>query len=307
MDPPGKRPLLFHREYLRFSGGHLKFRHYFEHAERSTRFQPRIYISPRSIPEAAALWRGMATPPLESWRPADAAAFFVAGEDWTEVPDPSPVPVVNLIQHVRHADPGSPRWKALSRPAIRICVSREVADAIEATGRVNGPVHVIPVGLDPSELPTPARQRDRAAVIAGPKNPGFARAVHERLAAAGHESECVVDRMPRSDFLARIARAGVAITVPNEREGFFLPALEAMALGAIAVCPDCIGNRSFCRDGETAFRPPYEVDAVVDAARSALSLPPPRAEAMRAAAAAEAHRHSIEAERSAFLRILDSL
>jgi glycosyltransferase involved in cell wall biosynthesis len=97
----------------------------------------------------------------------------------------------------------------------------------------------------------------------------------------------------------------VAVTLPRRREGFFLPAIEAMALGTIAVCPDCIGNRSFCRDGDTAFRTPYDLDALVAATLAALALDPARADALRTAAAAEARRHSIDAERSAFLRILD--
>lgn len=303
---PG-RVLLFHRELHHYTGGHLKVRHYFAHAERSTRFRPRIHITPDSDPKAAELWRGTSEPPLASWQPDAAAAFFVAGDDWRAIPDPSPAPVINLIQHVRHADPGTTRWTALARPAIRICVSREVADAIEATGRVNGPVHVIPAGLDPADLPPPGPRREGSVVIAGLKNPEFALAVHRRLAAAGHESDCIVDRLPRGEFLARLAASAVVITLPNAHEGFFLPALEAMALGAITVCPDCLGNRRFCRDGETAFRPAYELEAVVAAVASARSMDPPRAEAMRAAARAEADRHSIDAERTAFLRILDSL
>ncbi len=305
MAPPAERTLLFHRRFPRFSGGELKVRHYFGHAEGSTRFRPRIYLSPESAPEAADLWRGTSAPPLAEFRPAEAAALFLAGLDWTAVPDPAPVPVINLIQHVRHADPGSPRRSFLSRPATRICVSEEVADAIRSTGVVAGPVHVIPAAIDPAELPPPAPHRDLPVVIAGLKNPELAKAVHERLAAAGVHAECLVDPLPRRDFLERLARARVAVTLPRRREGFFLPAIEAMALGTIAVCPDCIGNRSFCRDGDTAFRTPYDLDALVAATLAALALDPARADALRTAAAAEARRHSIDAERSAFLRILD--
>ena len=46
-----------------------------------------------------------------------------------------------------------------------------------------------------------------------------------------------------------MARARVTVLVPNPKEGFYLPALEAMALGTIVVCPDCVGNRSFCVAG----------------------------------------------------------
>lgn len=299
--------MLFRRELRSYSGGHLKVRHYFAHAECSTRFRPRIYIAPGADPTTAELWRGTSEPPLSSWQPELAEALFVAGDDWLAIPGPSPVPVVNLIQHVRHADPGTSRWTALARPAVRICVSEEVADAIVATGRVNGPVYVIPAGLDPAELPLPASHREGTVVIAGLKHPEFARELRTRLMAAGHKVDCIVDCLPRVDFLVRLARSDVVVTLPNPREGFFLPALEAMALGAITVCPDCIGNRSFCRDGETAFRPEYEMDAVIAAVASARSIDPRRAEAMRVAAKVEVERHSIEAERAAFLGILDRL
>jgi len=304
---PPERVLLFRRDVRSFTGGELKVRHYFTHAERSTRFTPRIHLAPGTTPEGRALWAGTSAPPLAEFRPEAAAALFLAGLDWSAVPDPFPVPVINLIQGVRHADPGSERWSYLSRPATRLCMSEEVAEAILATGRVAGPVHVIPPGTDPAELPPPAPHRDLPVVIAGLKNPELARAVHKRLAAAGILAECLVGPLPRATFLERLGRAKVAVTLPRSREGFFLPAIEAMALGAITVCPDCIGNRSFCRDGETAFRMPYELDALVAATLAALSMAPDRADSMRAAAAAEARRHSIDAERSAFLRILDRL
>jgi hypothetical protein len=299
--------LLFRRDFATFSGGELKFRHYFAHAEHSTRFQPRIFLAQDAAPEAADLWRGTRKPPLPYFRVADAAALFLAGLDWSAVPDPSPVPVINLVQGIRHADPGSALHSFLSRPATRICVSQQVADAILATGLVNGPVHVIPAGLDRTELPPSSPVRDVPIVIAGLKHPGFARAVHARLATSGIVTECLTEPMPRRAFLERIARAKVAVTLPLEREGFFLPALEAMALGAITVCPDCIGNRGFCRDGETAFRPPYAVDDVASAARCALALDPARSNTMLTAAAAQFRRHSIHAERTEFLRILDAL
>jgi glycosyltransferase involved in cell wall biosynthesis len=233
--------------------------------------------------------------------------LFVAGLDWEAVPDPAPAPVINLIQGVRHGDAGDPRRGFLSRPAIRICVSDEVAAAIVSTGLVNGPVHVIPNGIDLGDLPPTTLPRDIPVLIAGMKNPAFARTVEDRLRRAGIEAECLVEPLPRAAFLERLARAAVAITIPVEREGFFLPALEAMAVGAVVVCPDCVGNRGFCRDRETAFRPAYTLDDVVAAAIEAVRRPPQAAEAMRAAAAREVRHHGLEAERLAFLRILDAV
>lgn len=306
------RLLLFHRHFLGLTGGHLKVWHYFGHAGHSTRYTPRIHFTAPSRHDASNPWCGIQPGPLEHWRPQDAAVLFLAGLDWEAVPDPAPAPVINLIQGLRHGDSGDRRRPFLSRPALRICVSQEVAAAIEATGDVNGPVHVIPNGLDRDELTAARQQRaareaDRTLLIAGRKNPALAQALAERLQQAGIEALCLLEPLPRARFLEHVAGAAVVVTLPQEREGFFLPALEAMALGAVVVCPDCVGNRSFCLDGQTAFRPDYQLESILAATIAALQQPPQAAAAMRQAAAAMVDRHSLDAERAAFLRILDSL
>ena len=302
--PP--RVLLFHRDYRGLTGGHLKVRHYYAHAACSARYTPRIYFTPESLAGPENPWHGIDPPALAAWRPEEAAALFVAGLDWRAVPDPCPVPVINLVQHVRHAFPGDERRPFLARPAVRICVSREVADAITATGAVNGPVHVIPNGIDLENIPS-AAERDIGVLVAGVKNRPFAAALADRLATAGIEAVVSDARLPRAVFLERLSRARVVVTLPHEQEGFFLPALEAMAAGAIVVCPDCTGNRGFCRDRVTAFRPAYDLGEVAAATLAAVRLPPGERAGMLAAATAEARRHGLEAERSAFLRILDAL
>jgi glycosyltransferase involved in cell wall biosynthesis len=302
-----ERVLLFRRDFHGLTGGHLKLWHYFCHAGHSTRFRPRIYFTPESRQDAANPWHGIAPPPLEAWRPEDADVLLLAGLDWEAVPDPAPAPVINLIQGVRHGDPGDPRRPFLARPAVRICVSDEVAAAIRSTGIVNGPVHVIPNGIDLGDLPPADSHRDVPVLIAGMKNPPLARALHDRLRVSGIHAECLVEPLPRLEFLGRLARSAVAVTLPVEREGFFLPALEAMAAGAVVVCPDCVGNRGFCRDQETAFRPAYRLEEVFEATVAAVRQPAQAAEAMRQAAAAEVRLHGLEAERLAFLRILDAM
>lgn len=306
MHATADRTLLFHRDYRGLTGGHLKVRHYFSHAEYSTHFRPRIFFTPESIRGPENPWHGIAPPPLESWRPAEAAALFVAGLDWEAVPDPSPVPVINLIQSVRHAHPKDPRRPFLARPAVRICVSKEVADAIAGTGAVNGPIHVIPNGIDLENVPLTA-EKDIHVLLAGLKNPPFAAAVASRLAATGMAVEVTDSMLPRPAFLDLISRARVAVMLPHHEEGFYLPALEAMAAGAIVVCPDCTGNRGFCRNKETAFRPRYTVDDVVAATIAAMTQSPRDAAAMRTAGVAESQKHGLASERSAFLEILEAM
>jgi glycosyltransferase involved in cell wall biosynthesis len=304
--PGDKEVLLFRRDFGGLTGGHLKVWHYFRHALQSARFTPRIHLAAGSAIDADNPWRGVDPPPLEEWRPDEAGALFVAGLDWEAVPESMALPVINLIQHVRHADRGDPRRPFLARPAVRICVSGEVADAIAATGIVNGPIHVIPNGIDLGNIPSSA-DRDIEVLIAGLKHPAFAAAVAARLEAAGVAVEVLDAMLPREVFLARLSRARVAVTLPNETEGFFLPALEAMAAGAIVVCPDCVGNRAFCRDGVTCLRPPYTSEGVVTAALAAVRLDDGAAASLRRNAAEEAGRHGLEGERLAFLRVLDAV
>lgn len=300
-----------HRDDRFHSAGHVKVRDSLRHASHPTRFEHRIELTPQSIRNPGDPWDGdgngdgdgMPTRGVDAWRPEDAAALFVAGLDWNALPDPAPVPVVNLVREIRHAEADSPLRAQFARPATRIFVGAQVAAANLATGVVRGPVHVIPFRIDLSELPATPRRRDRGVVIAGSKNRTSALALRERLAESGIAADCLGGAMPRSEFLARLARTEVVVTLPYAREGVFLPAIEAMALGAIVVGPDCVGNHGSCRDRETARRPAHVHDDVVAATLAAVGMDA----ASAAAEAAEVHRHALESERAAFLRTLDDL
>jgi hypothetical protein len=237
--------------------------------------------------------------------------LFLSGVDWQQIdrawwPE-APKPVINLIQHVWHADPSDKLGRArfLPNKAIRICVSPEVTRAIERTGRVRGPVFTIPDAVDVEQLARHARSgpRDIDLLVLANKQPEQGHAVLERLATAGR-ARIVDSRSPHDEVLDLMARAAVTVFVPNPKEGFYLPALEGMALGTIVVCPDCVGNRSFCLDQVNCFRPSYDVEEIVAAAREALAR---RAEptGMVEAAAETARRHDLRHERAAFLEILD--
>ena len=79
---------------------------------------------------------------------------------------------------------------------------------------------------------------------------------------------------------------------------------EGMAAGTIVVCPDCLGNRGFCRDGVNCFRPEYDADEIILAARIALQQSESGREKMRQDSAATVRKHSLETERESFLQIL---
>jgi hypothetical protein len=219
------------------------------------------------------------------------------------------VPVVNLIQHVWHASPEDRLGRArfLPNKAIRICVSQEIQRAVERTGRVRGPVFTIPDAIDFDRFNRAASSgnRDLDLLVLANKQPERGHAILERLDGAG-PSHIIDARSPQEEVVDLMSRAAVTVFVPNPKEGFYLPALEGMALGTIVVCPDCVGNRSYCIDGVNCFRPAYSVETIAAAAREALAG---RHEltSMVAQGIETARRHDLQHERAAFLEILDRI
>jgi len=147
-------------------------------------------------------------------------------------------------------------------------------------------------------------ERDFDLLVVANKQPERGAAVASRLEQPGRSVRVVDSRIPRPELLDLMGRATVTVLLPNPKEGFFLPAVEAMALGTIVVCPDCIGNRSFCIDGANCFRPAYEEDAIVRTAEHALAtwreLSPMLENALETA-----RRHNLPSERAAFLEVLE--
>lgn len=266
--------VLFLKDFRGFTGGHLKAWHYFEDLNSDPRFRPLVALTRRSTNNENP-WAALP----ESYhvsRRFSPDILFVDGTEWRYVlrwkrRRPSG-PVINFVQGVRHADPRDERFRYLSYPAIRICTGDEVADAVRRTGRVRGPLLTIPAATDL----TPERARQGVeprfdVLVAAAKSPALGSRIADRLRKPGRRIGLETTFLPRRDFLERVRSAHVAVVLPLRREGCFLPALEAMAVGAIVVCPDCVGNRSFCLDGLTCFRPAYEEDALVQAAEHALT------------------------------------
>jgi Glycosyl transferases group 1 len=272
-----------------------------------------VRFTPESTWDASNPWNAAREHVLGAGEDVDFDVLFLSGVDWRgmipiEERDEYRRPIINIVQHVWHACPNDSlnRHRFLPHKAIRICVSPEITKAITSTGRVRGPVFTIPNALDLDALAGigPAQERDIDLLVAANKQPELGRRVAARLQRPGRTVRLVDERIPRVDLLALMVRARVSMLVPNPKEGFYLPALEGMALGTVVVCPDCIGNRSFCLPGETCFRPDYDEDAIVAAADEALRDEPGLDE-MRARALATARAHDMPRERREFLEILD--
>jgi hypothetical protein len=308
------RLVLFHRDFRKFQGGHMKVFHYFQHIRSSPDYEARVRFSRESTWDETNPWWSMpdaVIAPDDALPPAD--LLFAAGLDWEalerdgQLADDGPgTPVVNLMQDFRALYPVSPLQKYLGRHAIRICVSEQLQETVENSGLVNGPVLTVPVGLDHDSLPTPRAldERDIDAVVVAIKDPTLGGSVTERLRKGGANVMLIEQTTPRHELLDAIGRARVAVHIPALIEGAYLPALESMALETVVVCPDVIGNRSFCRDGDTCFVPRRDARAIARATRSALRAEPHELEPMLTAGREEARSRSLSAERERLLEVL---
>ena len=305
------RVVLFHRKYRRFTGGHLKVWHYFNHVLSAPGFDARVHFDVNSSWDKSNPWVQTPDRVVESLNGLNPAALFVAGRDWQRLDQLGilnrGIPVLNLIQHVRHGADWSIQSNFLDRKAIRLCVSEEVADAVAEAGS-HGPIVVIPNGVDvPIVSLDDLSPRPVDLLIAGLKQPAMATRAAAQLAGTGRSIEVLTDAVLRSDFLDAMRRARVTLFLPNETEGFYLPALEGMALGTIVVCPDCVGNRSFCIPGVNAFRPAFQFDDLVHDTELALTMDETAAEALRRAAMETVSNYSLDTERLKFHDVLADL
>ena len=108
--------MLFHRDYRGYTGGHGKVWDYFNHAL-ALGWDARVYLTPESISESNP-WLTMPDRIVQRWSADASDVLFLAGMDWQVLDVHGGAvgkgvrlpPVVNLVQHVRHAveDPGMP-------------------------------------------------------------------------------------------------------------------------------------------------------------------------------------------------------
>ena len=245
--------MLFVRSFPGLLGGELKVFDYLGHVAAWARFEPLLHLRPGAADARPYLPANVRIVD----RPIPADAYFVGGADWRHLDeakiDMRGRPVINLIQGFRHLMPHDPHFAYLARPALRICVSEALASALRASGRVNGPIETIPNGLDLGYLSRVATARQNRVFIAGLKHIALAVQIAERLRAEGVDVDCSIEREPREEFLRRMASCAVTVALPFDFEGFYLPALEAMALGSAVVIPHAIGPATYCIDGESAL------------------------------------------------------
>jgi len=242
-----ERAVLFHRKFREFHGGHLKIWDYYNHVESAQGFYSQIFFSKGTIWDDSNPWIKLKNQVMFSYEPERADILFMGGRDWLQL-DPSlrensEIPIINLIQNVRHARKDKPHYTFLAHRAIRICTTPEIEASIRATGKVNGPVFMIHLGIDFSG-PIFEDVRDPESidlVISALKQPDLGHELFHDVSKFDFTVELLTDLLPRDRYLEKLRRAKNAVFLPNKEEGIYLPALEAMALGTFVICPDVVG------------------------------------------------------------------
>jgi len=153
-----------------------------------------------------------------------------------------------------------------------------VADAIQNTGKVVGPIRVIPNGVD-VEIPE-ARQlqkhlagaSNKDVLIVGYKNPEFSKQLAATLEERNISYHLNLTLRDRSVFLKQLDDYEIIMCLPHKTEGFYLPALETMARARLLVTMDCIGNRGFCFSMRNCILANYSVAGALDKIKIALAL-----------------------------------
>lgn len=321
-----KRRVIFHRSFNIHnggnSGGQIKVRDTFEHFRHSDIFEPKVYFGPYTVwyEGNGNVWLPYlnSEDEIKEWTYQEGDVMLFAGVDWRVLSEAEranpPRPILN-IAHPRHCMPTDKRNGFLQHRAIRITKSSISKKILDDYG-VNGPVYLIPDAIDLSDLPEPNRKPDIDVLIIGLKNPGLAVRLKERMDARNKwkfrkvRTEIQIPpKLPtRQHFLELLNRCRIACFLPltedRGSEGFYLPALEGMALEKTVVCPYAVGNVDFCLDGETCIMPEFNEDALFEGIVKALKMPRRKRAAMIEAGLRMTENHKIENERKQFLDLL---
>jgi len=303
--------VLFYRDFYQYTGGHQKVFDYFEHFNHHPSIKASISFSKQTQWDNNP-WFPEFQQKQVLFQPQKYDLLFLAGMDWSilEPGRENEQTVINLIQHVRHANPEHPLYQFLSRRAIRIAVSEQVAQAVRATGQVNGPVYTIENGHNLPDL-TRLNNKGYDIYILGTKNPSLAAELAADLKARDYRVLCTENFIPREQVFTHLCHAHIGLLLPNpsEAEGFFLPALEAMKYCDVTIVPDCIGNRSFCFSGENCLMPAYQHQDLIQACIQGMAII--KQKSIHQRMLKNAHdtvvQHSIENERKQFYNLLEEL
>lgn len=321
-----ERRVLFHRFFNIYnggtSGGQIKVKDYFEHLKNAKCFSPKVYFNPKTkwYDNPGNVWSTYknSNDEIKDWEIEKNDILFLSGVDWMILDEKQklnpPVPVVN-IAHPRHTRPQDKRNKFLKYPAIRITKSSLSKSILEKYG-VNGPVFLIPDAIDPKDIPAPNINPNNDILIVGLKNPELAKKIYKVLRFLNYfrKKKWVIKvqlppKLPtRTDFLNLVNNSKNIVFLPLQEkfgaEGFYLPALEAMFMKKLVICPFAVGNVDFCIDGKTCIMPKYNFISILFSIRKALNLTENKRKQLKSNATEITKNHLLENEKKALINLL---
>jgi glycosyltransferase involved in cell wall biosynthesis len=298
------------------SGGCIKVRDYYHHACNAVGFKTNVYLPQDAVWDESNPWWLDKYKIMTEHRPDLADVLFISGLGWdrfipTEYKTNSPIPIIYLVQGLFKLNPEYPHYQHFNHKAIRICVSQVITEELEQRNiSVNGPVFTISNCIDIKQLPEPLsfQNKDIELLIIGLKNPVQAEELSRRLSSFCCGKLLVItQRLPQKEFISLVNRARHTVFLPATEEGFYLPALEGMALETLVICPDVGGNRDFCRANYNCLLPSYQINDIQQTIISALSFSKTQRQLLLENAKVTVQQHALEKERSAFLDILYNL
>lgn len=307
-----KKNIIFAIRCKKPSGGALKVRHYYEHAKSYKDLNTLLFM-PNDIDwQPSNPWFKYKDSNIAeiNWDIIDIA--FISGWGWERfIPEKyhyeSQFKVIYLVQHPSKLMPEYDRYNYLDKPATRICVSDALTKMVSKIPHVNGDVITIPAGSDLKELKDLSKNKKNIEVlISGLKNPTMGKALKSKLESDGIKVLLLSERMDRKSYINFLSTAKIVVCLPNPLEGFYLPALEAMALDALVICPYAIGN-DYCMDGINCFMPLYNEKDIYQAIINALRLKKEEINLIKNQASITVNKHDIILEKKAFHKLLDTI
>lgn len=260
------KSIAFVRHYHGYTGGHQKVHDYLTHFI-AMGWKPSLYLSNKANTNKKLFENIPYVEYQESFNPDDADVVFLAGMDWQHyLPKrETEKPIINLIQHVRHADKNHALFSFLKKPAIRLCVSNSVKDAISPFA--NGPCHVIKMGHKFDSLPN---SHSNDIYILANKQPQLGRDICKWAKDIGFSVILHDSTQEKVSVMQAMAKSKLTVALPNPTEGFYLPGIEAMFYSKLAVVPYCVANKEYFYKASNMLMPDYNKEEIKKAILSGM-------------------------------------
>ena len=262
------KTISFYRQYYGYTGGHQKVRDYLSHTL-SLGYKPSLYLENKAITNKGLFSTINGVNYQNNYQPGACDIVFLAGMDWQAflASNATHKPVVNLIQHVRHADRNEALFDFLSRPAIRICVSDAVKEAIQPYA--NGPCYTVKMG---HTLPTRSNNKTIDLYILANKQPELGQTVYKWAQSLGIKALIHNTTTEKHSVHQAMADARVTLALPHKTEGFYLPGIEGMWASDMVVVPNCVANKEYHHSWSNLLIPEYSLNEIKSSVKHAMQI-----------------------------------